>query len=154
MWYQLCLRSQHCWKGRWLRYNPTTKKKLVLLKRKPGASWKNWWFVAITNDYVCGLLGSSGILLHQWQRVIDVGTQAVTARHDVMTQFCPATKRTGMYHYIILNAWVMSGTLPGTHTKKQEGTQVHKNVWHTWLLPLFLLITMTNLKVYCGQSHH
>ena len=90
----------------------------------------------MTNHYVSGLFDSSGILLHQLQRVIDVGTQAVTASHDAMIQFCPATKRTGMYQYIILNVWLMPCTLPGTHKK---GTQVHKK--HLTYLTAATLLT-------------
>ena len=132
----------------------TTK---LMCSDSKGASSKDniRWFIAMTNHYVSGLYGSSGVLLHQLQRVIDEGTQAVTGSHDAMIQFCPATKRTSMYQYVILNVWPMPCTLPATHTKKQKGTQVHKKHL-TYLTATTLLtnLTMTNLKVYCGQSHH
>ena len=57
-------------------------------------------FVAMTtNYYVSRLFDSSGTILYLLQRLvlIDVGTQAITASHDAMTQFCSATKRTSMY---------------------------------------------------------
>ena len=36
-----------------------------------------------------------------------MGTQAITATHDAMIQFCSATKRTSMYQYITLNVWLI-----------------------------------------------
>ena len=71
--------------------------------------------MAMSNQYVSGLFDSSGKALYLLQRlgVIGVGTQAVAASHDAMIQFCTATKRTGMYQYIILNKWLMPFAFPG-----------------------------------------
>ena len=42
--------------------------------------------------------------------MIGLGTQAVTASHDAMIQFCSATRRTGAYQYITKQ---MADALPG-----------------------------------------
>ena len=65
-----------------------------------------------------------------------------------------------MYQYIMLNAWLMPCTLPGTHNRETKGTQVHTKKNTTYLTATTLLthllthLTMTNLNVYCGQSHY
>ena len=74
---------------------------------------------AMTNHYVSEIFHSPGILLHQLQRVVDLGTLTVTASHDAIIQFCPTTKRTGMYQYIIQNVCLMPCTLLDTHTQKR-----------------------------------
>ena len=43
-----------------------------------------------------------------------MGTKVFTIIHDAMIQFRSATKRTGMYQYIILYKWLMAGAFPGT----------------------------------------
>ena len=74
----------------------------------------------MTSHYVSGLFDSSGIIVYVLQRLglIDVGAEAVTTSHNVTIQFSSATKTTGMYHYIILNVWLMPWAF-----------QLHKHHW-------------------------